>query len=177
MAHYLLGVAYFGGVPNRPAAIQAFEKAHSLSKNVTEKERYEIEIGYAEEIEGNKDKVAALIKQYAAKYPKEKEAHSYLGSFYFYVDSDPEKAIEEYNIALSLDPNLALAPAPPRVYLSWSGRISPKPWSIFKGMRSLDRMIPTRCNPWPSVISASGRSPRPRPPTENAGEISAGIRF
>ena len=103
MAYYLLGGAYFGGVPNRPAAIQAYEKAQSLSKNVTEKERYQIEIDYADQIEGNKDKVAALIKQYAAKFPKEKEAHAYLGSVY--LNSDPEKAIEEYNIALRLDPN------------------------------------------------------------------------
>ena len=45
----------------------------------------------------------ALYKEYVAKYPKEKEAHSQLGIVY--QDSDPEKAIKEFNVALSLDPN------------------------------------------------------------------------
>jgi serine/threonine protein kinase/tetratricopeptide (TPR) repeat protein len=103
MAYFALSASNFEGVADRPAAIQALEKAHSLSKNVTEKERLQIETLYADQIERNQDKSTALIKEYAAKYPKEKEAHLGLGSIY--LDSDPEKAIKEFNIALSLDPN------------------------------------------------------------------------
>ncbi len=106
MAYLLLSSANFGGgVPDRPAATQALEKARALSKNATEKERLQIEAEYAYQNEGNKDRYSALIKEYAVKYPKEKEAHAALGFIYMYIDKKPEKAIEELNIALSLDPN------------------------------------------------------------------------
>ena len=92
------------------AADKAIEKAHSLSKNATEKERLLIEANYAGAIEKNEDKVGAILKEFVAKYPKESSGHGQLGIFYQYNNRpNPEKAIEEYNIALSLDPNNANA--------------------------------------------------------------------
>ena len=109
MAYYLLDAANSGGIANGPAAAQALKKAHALSKNVTEKERLQIEAVYADAIEGNKDRYFALVKEFAAKYPKEKEAHAWLGSLYMYMVKDPEKALKEYDLALSLDPNFGQA--------------------------------------------------------------------
>jgi serine/threonine-protein kinase len=92
------------------AGNQAIERAHSLAKNATEKERLLIEVEYAEAIEKNEDKVGAILKEFVAKYPKESSGHGQLGTFYQYSSrSEPEKAFEEYNIALSLDPNNARA--------------------------------------------------------------------
>jgi tetratricopeptide (TPR) repeat protein len=58
---------------------------------------------YAYWIERNEDKSLALVKEWAAKYPKDKLAHFNLGSWL--SSSDLEKAIKEFNVALSLDPN------------------------------------------------------------------------
>ncbi len=107
-AYLLLSKAYFGGtVPDSRAAIRAIEKAYALSENATKKERLQIAAAYADGVEGNKDKYLALIKEYAAEYPKEKEAHAQLGRLY--RDKDLGKAIEEFSIALSLDPDYEVA--------------------------------------------------------------------
>ena len=60
MAYFLLSGANFEGVADRPAAIRALERAHALSKNVTEKERLQIETLYAYQIEKNQDKFDCL---------------------------------------------------------------------------------------------------------------------
>ena len=70
-----LAYAYLGE-GNTPACVQTIEKAHSLSKNAPEKERLMIEVRYAHDIERNSDKWAAIVKELAAKYPKEKDFHS-----------------------------------------------------------------------------------------------------
>ena len=45
----------------------------------------------------------AILKEFAAKYPKEMMAHDPVG-LGLSCESNPDKAIEEFNIALSLDP-------------------------------------------------------------------------
>lgn len=103
-AHLLLSQAYFGGtVPDIRAGLGAIEKAYALSENATKKERLQIAAAHADRVEKNKSKYFSLIKEYVAEYPKEKGAHDQLGRFY--RDKDPGKAIEEFSIALSLDPN------------------------------------------------------------------------
>jgi tetratricopeptide (TPR) repeat protein len=49
----------------------------------------------------------AIVKEFVAKYPKESSGHGKLGTLYQYFKLDTDKAIEEYNIALSLNPNNA----------------------------------------------------------------------
>ena len=106
-AHYWLATCYLMEGGNRPAGNRALEKAYSLAKRAPEKERLMIEAVYAGEIEKNDDKWAAIVRELAAKYPKEKWAHMALAAVYRTQKSGPdlEKAIEEYNIALSLDPS------------------------------------------------------------------------
>ncbi len=103
MAHYVLASAY-DGEGNYPASDRAYERAYSLAKKATEKERLEIEADYARNIEKNRDKADALVKERAAKYPKDKFAHVQLAWIYDRTNS-PEKAVAEFNVALSLDPN------------------------------------------------------------------------
>jgi serine/threonine protein kinase/Tfp pilus assembly protein PilF len=101
LAQWKLGQAY-AGEGNTPAFRQAYEKAHVLAKNATDKERLRIEADYADKIENNAAKWAVILEEFAAKYPKEGIAHLQLG--WLHSESDPDKAIEEFNIALSLDP-------------------------------------------------------------------------
>jgi tetratricopeptide (TPR) repeat protein len=81
----------------------ALEKAMALREKATEKERLRIEASYAGSIEGNSEKQIRIIEEMARKYPKEKWAHYQLGRYY--ASRDWDRALEEYNIALRLDPN------------------------------------------------------------------------
>jgi serine/threonine protein kinase/Tfp pilus assembly protein PilF len=104
-AYYWLANIYSSDMD--PAYRQALERAHSLSKNAPEKQRLQIEAMYAERIEKDGDKQAAILRDFVVKYPKEKEAHNQLA--WYYAEADPEKAIAEFTIALSLDPNFGYA--------------------------------------------------------------------
>jgi len=81
----------------------ANEKAKALAQKVSEKERLYIEAYYA-----SGDKELSILQEMAEKYPKEKQVHYELASHY---DSDEmfDKAIEEYEKALELDPNYGYA--------------------------------------------------------------------
>ncbi|MFX0210586.1 MAG: tetratricopeptide repeat protein [Candidatus Hodarchaeota archaeon] len=102
---YLAFSYYFLG--DIKAGDEALMKAKVLSERATEKERLFIESWYAVQIEGNIEKRLYLLQQLAKKYPKEKIIFLSLGHFYRY--RDPDKAIEEFNRALELDPDYGMA--------------------------------------------------------------------
>jgi tetratricopeptide (TPR) repeat protein len=89
---------------NIEARNAALRKAKSLSHKLTEKTRYIIESTYASAIERDSDKRFRLLLEFAEKYPKEKRAFFGLGQYYWGM-GDFDRAIEEYNKALELDPN------------------------------------------------------------------------
>jgi serine/threonine protein kinase/Tfp pilus assembly protein PilF len=103
VAYFYLAQAY-GSLGMSKLRKEAYEKAKVLSQKASEKERLYIEAGYADSIENNREKEFRLYQQMAQKYPKEKEAHYELG-FYYDRSRIFDKAIEEYNKALELDPN------------------------------------------------------------------------
>jgi serine/threonine protein kinase/Tfp pilus assembly protein PilF len=100
---YLSLAESYGRLGNKKASLAALEEAKTFSEKATEKERLYIELAYARAIEKNPEKRIRILKQMAKKYPKEKHVHFYLGNWYSGDDND--KAIEEYNKALELDPN------------------------------------------------------------------------
>ncbi|MCJ7680964.1 MAG: protein kinase, partial [Candidatus Aminicenantes bacterium] len=81
----------------------ANEKAKAFAQKVSEKEMLYIEAHYAGD-----DKKLSILQQMARKYPKEKQVHFELAQYY---DSNEifDKAIEEYEKALDLDPNYGYA--------------------------------------------------------------------
>ena len=89
------------GMPKERKA--ANEKAKVLAQKASEKERLYIEASYA-----SGDKRLSILQEMVEKYPKEKRIHSRLASYY---DSNEmfDKAIEEYERALELDPNYGYA--------------------------------------------------------------------
>ncbi len=87
------------------ASHEALEKAMTYARKATEKERLYIEVDYAAYIEKDQQKSIQLLKQLINKYPKEKRAYLALANTYGYDESD--KAIEELNKALEIDPNYA----------------------------------------------------------------------
>jgi serine/threonine protein kinase/Tfp pilus assembly protein PilF len=103
-AYYLLGYAYHY-LNNFRERDEAIKKAWNFSKKATEKEKLLIEARYANTIEGNPKKYLCILKEAADKYPKDKEVHILLG-MYYWGSGMAEKATEELNKALNLDPNL-----------------------------------------------------------------------
>jgi serine/threonine protein kinase/tetratricopeptide (TPR) repeat protein len=83
---------------------EAYEKAKTYSEKTSEKEKLYIEAAYAEYIERDSEKRFRLLEQMTNKYPKEKRAHHELGRYYR-NQKLYDKAIEEYNRALELDPS------------------------------------------------------------------------
>ncbi|GAG09068.1 unnamed protein product, partial [marine sediment metagenome] len=81
-----------------------YEKAKTFAEKATEKERLGIESTYARVIERNPEKSFRILKQMAKKYPKEKGVHQRLAGYYN-ERKMYDKAIEEYNKTLELDPN------------------------------------------------------------------------
>lgn len=93
---------------NQKARVEAYEKAKVLSGKAAEKERLYIEEAYAGAIERDPEKRLRILEEIVQKYPKEKEAHFELGSFYR-GRNKLELAISELDKALALDPNYGSA--------------------------------------------------------------------
>ncbi|MFQ6070793.1 MAG: protein kinase, partial [Candidatus Aminicenantales bacterium] len=87
---------------------EAYEKAKAFSTKATDKERLYIEASYARAIEKDPEKRFRLLKQLAEKYPKEKRVHYDLASYYRRKKMF-QKALEEFDIALKLDPSYGYA--------------------------------------------------------------------
>nr|NIV69643.1 tetratricopeptide repeat protein [Phycisphaerae bacterium] len=89
---------------DRRLAIQAYEKAMAYSGGTPEKERLFIESYYARTIERNPEKADSILQQVVQKYPKEKRMRHALARRYR-NKGQYEKAIDEFNKVLDLDPN------------------------------------------------------------------------
>ncbi|UCE18562.1 MAG: protein kinase [Gemmatimonadota bacterium] len=93
---------------NTKASVEAYEKANALSERTTDKEKLFIEALYSGYIEGDTEKQIRILRQIEKKYPKEKRVYYYLSNVY--LNNGPlNKAIEEGNKALELDPDYGIA--------------------------------------------------------------------
>jgi serine/threonine protein kinase/tetratricopeptide (TPR) repeat protein len=101
------------------ASGEALEKAMALARKSTDKERLYIEADHAAFIEKDEPKSIRLLNQLIDKYPKEKRAHFALANTYGYEEAD--KAIEELNKALDIDPNYAEAYQSLGLYYRYQG--------------------------------------------------------
>jgi tetratricopeptide (TPR) repeat protein/TolB-like protein len=106
--------AYFYLAPNfsvqgRPESQnESYEKAKFYAKKAPEKERSYIESAYANAIEYNHEKMFHILERMATDYPREKRVHFRLAQYYL-RQKLYDKAIEEYNVALTLDPDYGSA--------------------------------------------------------------------
>jgi len=91
---------------NMPAFLETITKARDLSAKAPEKDRLYIEAAYATSIDRDPEKYFRLLREIAAKYPKEKEIHLRLTGAYLAKGMFPE-AIVEAEKGLTLDPKWA----------------------------------------------------------------------
>jgi tetratricopeptide (TPR) repeat protein len=99
---YLAGS--YSWIGNIGARDEAIKKAKALSQKTTDKERFFIEANYVRYIERDPEKTFSIVQQVTKKYPKDKLFHAWLGVFYR-IKGEYDKAIEQYNKVLELDPN------------------------------------------------------------------------
>jgi tetratricopeptide (TPR) repeat protein len=102
---YLAGV--YAGLGETSKSAKALEKAKVYANMTSEKERLFIEAEYTRKIEGNPEKADSILQRIAQKYPKDKRAHWALGG-HFIDQKQYDKAIEEFNKVLALDPQNGL---------------------------------------------------------------------
>jgi serine/threonine protein kinase/tetratricopeptide (TPR) repeat protein len=105
MAHFYLGRVY-DQLGKLEEAKEAYEKFSKYGKKYKGKEGL-----YIEAIQTgmrNPEKYVSILKEIEKKYPKEKQVHFDL-AVYYQRQNMQEKAIEEYNKALELDPNYGFA--------------------------------------------------------------------
>jgi serine/threonine protein kinase/Tfp pilus assembly protein PilF len=106
---YLHLAVVYGYMRNKKARDDAFEKAKAFSMRVTEKEKLYLDALYAEFIEENQERRLHILQKLIQRYPREKRFRFELAEYYFYSGKDLDKAIEEYNKALELDPSYGIA--------------------------------------------------------------------
>ncbi len=104
-AEAYLYLAYsYSRLQNYEARKNALEKAKALSHKTTEKERLRIEAFYVRFVKRDEEQYFNILQKIANKFPKEKRNLLNLGTYYG-VRRIFNKAIEEFNKALELDPN------------------------------------------------------------------------
>ncbi len=105
---FAVAYLYLGRSVRGRESREAYKKAKTYSERATEKERLYIEAAYASAVEGDPAKRFRILKQMAKEYPKEKRVYYELARYYR-VKGLFDKAIEEYNKALELDPEYGSA--------------------------------------------------------------------
>jgi serine/threonine protein kinase/tetratricopeptide (TPR) repeat protein len=121
---------------------QALEKAKANYQKLTEKEKFYLDASYADYIEQNQLKSLQIFQDAAGKYPKEKYIHQRLG-WYYGGTGQLEKALEEYQKVLQLDPSFGLA-------LNQMGYIYASLKNYEKAIECLEKyaaLAPTEANP------------------------------
>jgi tetratricopeptide (TPR) repeat protein len=101
-AYLELANAYFGLGLDKERN-EAVEKALSLIDKANPKEQLYIQEAYALYVENNGDKEIQILKQIIENYPKEKQAHYYLGISY-HLKQLWDKSIREFQTSIELDP-------------------------------------------------------------------------
>jgi tetratricopeptide (TPR) repeat protein len=104
MAYLYLGDTYYE-LGNRESALESYKKAKLCSEKATEKEKLHIAVIFAQAVERDADKRFRLLQEWVTKYPKEKDAHYEFG-FYYYGRRRYDEAVQEFQKALQLDPNM-----------------------------------------------------------------------
>ncbi len=104
-AYMELAFVYFQTEDTR-GYVAAITKALELSDRVTEKERMLIEATHASLVGFDLEKGLELYERLVAKFPREKQAHYYLGTMH-YLRGSFDEAIDAMGRALELDPRYA----------------------------------------------------------------------
>ncbi len=104
MAHSALGSAYFSYIDNdQPAGRREYDKALALSARTTERERLQIQVGYADD-QDHVDSAESLYRLYLERYPDDWQILSDYARF-LRRHGRPQEAIARYKDILRVAPD------------------------------------------------------------------------
>jgi tetratricopeptide (TPR) repeat protein len=106
MAYSLMGLLY-SNIGESVLSVESTKKAYQLRDRASDRERFFITNLYERNVTGNLEKEQQSLRLWEQTYPRDRDAHGLLSGFAFEGTGQYEKAIEEANIALGIDPDLS----------------------------------------------------------------------
>jgi tetratricopeptide (TPR) repeat protein len=107
MAHALLGRIY-DDIGESSLSAESTSKAYQLRDRASDREKFFITASYDLQVTGNLEKAQQTCESWAQTYPREMIPHAFLSGIIYPVFGEYEKAGEEAEKALELDPDFAI---------------------------------------------------------------------
>jgi eukaryotic-like serine/threonine-protein kinase len=107
MAYAYLGRLY-GSLGESELGAQNIAKAYELRNRVSDRENYFITFNYHRQVTRNLELARQTLKSWAQRYPRSLEPHGFLAAFTTQGSGHYEKAAEEGEKAIGLDPDYAI---------------------------------------------------------------------
>jgi eukaryotic-like serine/threonine-protein kinase len=107
MAHAALGLMY-GHTGESALATEHTTKAYALRDRASEKEKFFITAYYEGRATGNQEKAQQVCQAWSRSYPREVMPHSFLSGFIYTGLGKYERAVEEAQKAVELDPSASI---------------------------------------------------------------------
>jgi len=107
MAHAALGLMY-GHTGESALATEHTTKAYELRDRASDKEKFFITAYYEGRATGNQEKAQQVCQAWSRSYPREVMPHSFLSGFVYTALGKYERAVEEAQRAIALDPDASI---------------------------------------------------------------------
>jgi serine/threonine protein kinase/tetratricopeptide (TPR) repeat protein len=106
IAYAFMGLMY-SNIGESVLSLESTKKAYQLRDRASDRERFFITTLYERNVTGNLEKEQQTLRLWAQTYPRDRDAHGLLAGFASEGTAQYEKAIEEANIALGIDPDFS----------------------------------------------------------------------
>jgi DNA-binding winged helix-turn-helix (wHTH) protein/tetratricopeptide (TPR) repeat protein len=107
MAHAALGLMY-GHTGESAIATEHTNSAYQLRERATEKEKFFITAYYEGRATGNQEKAQQICQAWSRSYPRDVTPHAFLSGFVYTGLGKYERAVEEAQRVIELDPDAAI---------------------------------------------------------------------
>ena len=106
MAYATLGLMY-SALGESVLSLESTSKAYQLRDHTSDRERFFITTLYDREVTGNLEKEQQTLELWARTYPRDRDAHGLMSGFASQGSGQYEKALQEANIAIGIDPDFS----------------------------------------------------------------------
>jgi tetratricopeptide (TPR) repeat protein len=106
MAYAFMGLTY-SNIGESALSMESAKKAYELRERASDREKFFITTLYERNVTGNLEKEQQTLRLWGQTYPRDRDAHGLLAGFALEGTGQYEKAIEEANIALGIDPDFS----------------------------------------------------------------------
>ncbi|HEY4962837.1 MAG TPA: protein kinase [Terriglobales bacterium] len=107
MAYAFMGLSY-SSIGESVQSRESTSKAYELRDRASDRERFFITTLYHRQVTGNLEKQQQTLQLWAQTYPRDRDAHGLMSGFASQGLGQYEKAIEEGNIAIGIDPDFVI---------------------------------------------------------------------